>query len=338
MARALDLFCGGGGVSLGLKALGFSVVGVDNDRNSLGTSWATGTQTLCRDLAERAYVSGPFDFLWASPPCTAFSNAGPRHAREHLGDLRRAIQHEDWDWGRREGIDPSVWLILSAMESIVRILPNDLAMENVPPTEPVFQYCLQVLERYGYVGEVGELSSEQFGVPQTRSRCFLIASRVRGARLPEPTHARYVNPQHGRKLAAAKEMDAGLKPYVPVGAVIQNGMRGLSGNGIKRIAIRSMDEPAPTIVFGNGLSTWRWHAEVGGRGMLPEEATALQGFPPDHPWQGSKRSVFRQIANAVPPPVAIAVAGAATGVVWQVILEQYLAELLSAHGTRRVDR
>ena len=44
------------------------------------------------------------------------------------------------------------------------------------------------------------------------------------------------------------------------------------------------------------------------RRITVDEATLIQGFPKDFPWQGGNSQVFKQIGNSVPPPLAFAVA------------------------------
>jgi len=48
-------------------------------------------------------------------------------------------------------------------------------------------------------------------------------------------------------------------------------------------------------------ATWR---AIRKRRLTIQEAATLQGFPDDYPWQGTKNSMYRQVGNAVPPPVA----------------------------------
>lgn len=76
--KALDLFCGGGGASEGLMRAGFEVTGVDRDLRC--RRYYPG-EFIGGDVFEVAETLdlGEFDFIWASPPCQAFSTASGNH-------------------------------------------------------------------------------------------------------------------------------------------------------------------------------------------------------------------------------------------------------------------
>lgn len=80
--KALDLFCGAGGVSEGLRRAGFGVTGVDINPQP---NYRGGVFVQADALA---YPLEGFDLIWASPPCQAFTayRRRPGHvkARENL--------------------------------------------------------------------------------------------------------------------------------------------------------------------------------------------------------------------------------------------------------------
>ena len=70
--RALDLFCGAGGVSVGLERAGFDVVWVDLfEQPEYPTSETGSLRFLCADALEIPLVG--FDFVASSPPCQKFT-------------------------------------------------------------------------------------------------------------------------------------------------------------------------------------------------------------------------------------------------------------------------
>lgn len=95
--RALDLFCGAGGATKGLQRAGFHVTGVDIKPQP----------RYCGDVFIQAdameYPLGGFDFIWASPPCQAYSatqNAvNNREAHPDLVDpVRQRLRRADAVW------------------------------------------------------------------------------------------------------------------------------------------------------------------------------------------------------------------------------------------------
>lgn len=120
----------------------------------------------------------------------------------------------------------------------------------------------------------------------------------------------------------------------------------LRGSGQENATERAADEPAPTLVGGHGaFPEWvhdrpattvagdprvhppghktnrhdppgKYEGRAGKNAVRVtiEEAAILQGFPADYPWQGSRSSQFRQVGNAVPPPLARAILAAVTAV------------------------
>jgi DNA (cytosine-5)-methyltransferase 1 len=89
-------------------------------------------------------------------------------------------------------------------------------LEQVPAVLPIWQKIATLLPR-DYRAAVGVLSAEQYGVPQTRRRAVLVASRVRDVELPRPTHSRYYATEPGR-------LDEGVLPWVSMAQALSWGM------------------------------------------------------------------------------------------------------------------
>lgn len=170
----IDLFAGPGGWSEGLRMLAPDLhateIGLEWDSGACDTRAAAGHATIRTDIA--AYPTEPFTGkvtgLIASPPCQDFSLAGKRAGIEgERGQLIREVLR--WSEALR---------------------PDWIACEQVPPALPVWRDYETELRKLGYYTWSGVLNAADYGVPQTRRRAILLASRTSPVGPPEPTHDR----------------------------------------------------------------------------------------------------------------------------------------------------
>ena len=241
----IDIFAGPGGATMGGVALGLVDLGIEWDDAACATRRAAGLNTLQADVSE----VDPYQFrgvkgLWCSPPCQGFSKAG---LKKGLGDSGRILDHiakvhandgwiapelQDWD-------DPRSELVLEPLRWVDAMEPEWTVWEQVPFVQPIWDACAEVLRSWGYSVWTGKVSAEQYGVPQTRERAILIASRLREVGQPKPTHSRYY-PRTPTKT------DPGLPPPVTMAEALGWGMTqrpyptvapGTSGGGTDPLAL-----------------------------------------------------------------------------------------------------
>ena len=289
--KALDLFCGAGGLSLGFWASGFDVVGIDSNHDAVRTFSHNLGAALCATIDERTDLPGA-ELVLAGPPCQPWSRAGKR-----LGER-----------DEREGLR----LVTLAVE---RVRPIAAIIENVPDLarsrkRAHLDRFKSSLAQLGYAVEEHVLNAANYGVPQNRRRIFItaVAGDVR-LKSPEP---------HMRSVTVREAIPGTCKRQVPGARLLSEGMNAYieryeQASGCRTPRDLHLQRPARTLTVRNLAGATgdmiRLRLPDGQRRMLtPREAARLQSFPDWFRFFGSDRSQLAQIGNAVPPLLAHAVA------------------------------
>ncbi|WP_283189859.1 DNA (cytosine-5-)-methyltransferase [Pseudomonas sp. PMCC200344] len=320
--RAIDLFSGPGGLSLGLKRAGFSVIAnVELNKDAMATyvSHDVTSEHYNQDIQSVSFTRyrGKVDLLAGGPPCQPFSIGGLRKSSSDSRDM-----------------------IPEYIRCLREVQPAAFIMENVPGltlkrTRPYFEWALAQLAACGYFINWALLSASDYGVPQKRKRLFVLGCKHKTLRFPAPTHGLEAGVPHVTAFSVlgvdpigdapnssvffAKSPDTRPSPYA--GHVFNGGGRPLDPNG-----------PCHTILASSGGNKTHWidtlnivpeyhaHLMAGGApraGVVPgarrlsvEECALIQTFPEGFCFSGTRSAQYKQVGDAVPPDLAFAIAGA----------------------------
>lgn len=319
--KAIDLFSGCGGLTLGLRQAGFRVIGaVECEKLAAQTYrsnhpkvhlWEQDIRDLSvKQVAEKLRLKvGELDLLAGCPPCQGFSSMRSLNGKRRVHDKRNDLMFEFLRFAK-----------------VLR--PRTIMLENVPGLDNSYRLkkFKAVLRKLGYIVNSDVKNAKYFGVPQRRRRLILIAAH--GQKIEFATESTAIStvkqtigalPQAGRSGDKLHDMEENRSARIRalIKAIPKNGgsrtdlpkRRQLRChkrcNGFKDVYGRmSWDQVAPTITSGCfNPSKGRFLHPSENRTITLREAAMLQGFPRRYrfPSRPSKQAVALLIGNALPP-------------------------------------
>jgi DNA (cytosine-5)-methyltransferase 1 len=320
LLSAIDLYSGSGAVTSALKKAGFNVVAaVDNNPTACETYRLNHRDVNLHEgdirkiPVKKVSAAKEIGLLVVCAPCQPFS-----------------LQNQN-----REN-DPRAKLIFESLKYIKEFSPKLVFFENVPglATSEEFTKLSKSLNKLKYkLSEVRLLDSADFGVPQRRTRCVLMASKSEEAiklfnkfspRINKRTvlqaigHLPHLNsgetdskdPMHSAR--NHKEIvlerlryipkDGGSRSSLPTHLRLACHTRMGKNQSYTDVYGRmKWNDVAPTLTTGcTDVTKGRFAHPEQDRAITLREAAILQGFPRSYKFSGSSSSIATQIGNAVP--------------------------------------
>lgn len=329
--EVVDLFCGIGGLSYGLKTAGFHILaGYDLDwtcqyayeTNTGGKFNYRDVNTITGDEINKLYSKrkNTIRVLAGCAPCQPFSSYAFKNKQK----------------------DPNKYDLLYQFGRLVEeVRPDIVTMENVTQilnfkAKPVLQDFIDKLKSLKYSVDARPVFCPDYGIPQTRKRLVLLASRLGEIKLIPPTHdkAHYItlreiigdlppledgetfpnDPLHRAKsLTPINKQRIKATPYGgswrdwPDELKLQchKTKRGASFGSVYGRMV--WEKPAPTMTTQcTGLGNGRFGHPEQNRAITAREAALIQTFPMNYKFFEDEKNVSivkasRYIGNAVPP-------------------------------------
>ncbi len=183
--EVVDLFCGVGGLTCGMRQAGFNVIaGFDIDKTcEYAYSHNNNTVFICKNIREvepndinNCYSECAEKILVGCAPCQPFSTMSYKRFR---------LSSREFD-GKYD--------LLSEFGRLIKgVSPSIVSMENVPEIRKsgVFSEFIKTLQDEGYFTDGGQVVyCPDYGIPQNRHRFILLASKYGEIHLLPPTHKR----------------------------------------------------------------------------------------------------------------------------------------------------
>lgn len=331
--QTIGFFSGAGGLDIGSQLAGAKVISsLDFDRDSVATMKANNyfsqtthfhkdiKEVFANDYSQILKSHNPDKLiLVGGPPCQPFSKAG------------YWVTHKN-----RLGSEDPRNMIGQYLRIVEDLQPDGFLLENVesllhPKNAQAVSDLEEAIDRLGYKFIVYKANALDFGVPQKRKRVFFIASRKNILGEPFKTHgdsfdilvnknllpyervidwigkydsAKYFETE---ELTIGKTYDAELRQIPPgqnyFALTERSGHPNPKFEANKRfwnfLLKLHPNQPSWTIAAQPGpwVGPFHWN----NRRLRVPESAAIQTFPEDYRFVGSRRSIQKQIGNAVPP-------------------------------------
>ena len=205
--KAIDLFAGPGGLSLGLSLTGFNVVGAVEWDPQAGRTYThnIGDHVHIGDIKElppkemeRMLKRGgkirskkEIHLISGGPPCPGFSLIG----RSKIANLIKSGNWEGSDHRHSFIDDPRNQLFREFVHYVDHFKPKYFIMENVlgmtsfkdKNEKPIISVIREEFEKLGYSVEARSLLASDYGVPQARKRVIFLGTKGKKQRIKYPT-------------------------------------------------------------------------------------------------------------------------------------------------------
>lgn len=290
--RAVDLFCGCGGMSLGFQQAGIDIVAAFENWPFAAACYRKNFkhpvyEVDLSDVEKAVKLIAPLkpQLIIGGPPCQDFSNAG----------------------NRKEGKRADLTLAFARI--VIALSPRYFVMENVERASlsKTYANAKKMLKDNGYGLTERVLNACYYGVPQNRKRFFCIGIKDAPDNSIDGmlSSNQSVLPMTIRDYYAHNNMELPFEYYYR------------HPRTYSRRGVFSVDEPAPTIRGVNRPRPTNYQKHDNDvadpdhvRAMNAYERATIQTFPGNYVWPDSSANTEQMIGNAVPVKLAEHVARA----------------------------